>query len=55
MPQSDLVPWVTAILAAVMGNVGVFCAVYSLTSPDISAKAIFLLGGAYVLGCSHQR
>jgi hypothetical protein len=54
MLLSDLVPWIQAILAAVMGVFGVFHAVYSLMSPDVAAKAILLLGGAYVLSYSGQ-
>jgi hypothetical protein len=54
MFPSDLVPWIQAILAAVMGVFGVFHAVYSLMSPDVAAKAILLLGGAYVLSYSGQ-
>jgi hypothetical protein len=48
-------PWIQAILAAIKSVIGVFCAAYSLASPDIAAKAIFLLGSAWVVSYSGQR
>jgi hypothetical protein len=49
------VQWTTAILAALMGGFGVFCAVYSSASPEVAAKAIILLGCACALSYFGQR
>jgi CBS-domain-containing membrane protein len=46
---TTLVQRVTAILSAVMGGAGVFCATYSFTSPDVAATAITLLSCACAL------
>jgi hypothetical protein len=55
MLQSKFVPLATAILAAVMGGFGVFCAVYSSASHDVAAPAIILLSGAYALNYFCER
>jgi hypothetical protein len=49
MLQATLVQWITATLSALMGGVGVFCAVYSFASPDIAAAGIVLLSCAGAL------
>jgi CBS-domain-containing membrane protein len=54
MLPSKFVPWATAILAAVMGGFGVFCAAYSFASPDVAGPAIILLGCACVLSYPAQ-
>jgi multisubunit Na+/H+ antiporter MnhB subunit len=55
MLPAIFVQWTTAILAAVMGGFGVFCAVYSFTAPEVAAKAVMLLGCACILSYFGER
>ena len=38
-----------AIVSAMLGGFGVFCVIYSFTSPHIAAQALVLLGAALSL------
>jgi hypothetical protein len=49
MLSSIFIQRTIAILAALMGGFGVYCAVYSAASPEVAAKAIILLGCAGAL------
>lgn len=55
MLSSMFIQWTTAILAAVMGGFGVFCAVQSSASPEVAVKSIILLGCACALSYFSQR
>jgi multisubunit Na+/H+ antiporter MnhB subunit len=46
MFQSYLVQRATALLSAVLGGCGVFCVLYSFSTPDVAAEALILLGAA---------
>ena len=39
----------SAVIAAVLGGYGVFCAAYSFVSPRLAAQAFVLLGAALVI------
>jgi len=47
--------WAALLLSDVLGGYGVFCAVCSFTSPEIGAKAIMSLGGAFALSYFGER
>jgi multisubunit Na+/H+ antiporter MnhB subunit len=49
MLQAFLVQRATALLSALLGGFGVFCVLYSFTTPDIAAEALILLGAALAL------
>ena len=55
MLSSIFIQRTAAILAAVTGGVGVFCAVYSSVSPEVAAKGIVLLVFAWALAYFGQR
>jgi uncharacterized membrane protein len=44
MPTATFAQRVAAILSAVIGAFGVFCAAYSVALPDVAALAIILFG-----------
>ena len=49
MLQAFLVQRATALISALLGGFGVFCVLYSFTTPDIAAEALILLGAALAL------
>jgi multisubunit Na+/H+ antiporter MnhB subunit len=49
MFQAFLAQRATALLSALLGGFGVFCVLYSFTTPDIAAEALILLGAALAL------
>jgi multisubunit Na+/H+ antiporter MnhB subunit len=49
MLQAFLVQRATALLSALLGGFGVFCVLYSFSTPDIAAEALILLGAALAL------
>jgi multisubunit Na+/H+ antiporter MnhB subunit len=46
MLQSLLVQRAASVMSAVLGGFGVFCVVYSFSTPHIAAQALILLGAA---------
>jgi hypothetical protein len=46
MLQAFLMQRAMALVAAVLGGFGVFCVVYSFSTPHIAAQALILLGAA---------
>jgi hypothetical protein len=46
MLQAFLVRRALSLIAALLGGCGVFCVIYSFSTPDIAAQALLLLGAA---------
>jgi len=46
MLQAFLMQRAMAVLSALLGGLGVFCVIYSFSTPDIAAEALILLGAA---------
>lgn len=51
MLETLLMRHAVAVLTAVLGGFGVFCVIYSFTSPEVAVQALILLGAA--LAISH--
>jgi multisubunit Na+/H+ antiporter MnhB subunit len=49
MLGASLVQRTTALISAVLGGYGVFCVIYSFSSPEIAGQALILLGAAIIL------
>jgi CBS-domain-containing membrane protein len=49
MLQAFLMRSAGAAISAMLGGFGVFCVIYSFTSPHIAAQALVLLGAALSL------
>jgi hypothetical protein len=50
MLRATLAQCATALISAVLGGYGVFCVIYSFSSPEMAGQALILLGAAIVLG-----
>jgi hypothetical protein len=46
MFQAFLMQRATALISALLGGFGVFCVIYSFSTPHIAAEALILLGAA---------
>jgi multisubunit Na+/H+ antiporter MnhB subunit len=55
MLQAFLLKRASSLISAVLGGYGVFCVIYSFTSPEIAGQALVLLGVALVLSYFSQR
>jgi len=44
-----------SLVSAMLGGFGVFCVIYSFSTPDIAAQALILLGLALVLNYFSSR
>lgn len=49
MLQGFVMRYAIAAVSAALGGFGVFCVIYSFTSPHIAAQALVLLGAALSL------
>jgi multisubunit Na+/H+ antiporter MnhB subunit len=49
MLQAFLVQRLLSVVSALLGGFGVFCVVYSFSTPHIAAQALILLGAALAL------
>jgi multisubunit Na+/H+ antiporter MnhB subunit len=49
MFQSAFIQRTSSLLSAAIGGYGVFCVVYSFSSPEVAAQALILLGSACAL------
>jgi hypothetical protein len=49
MLQGFLMRSTVSIVSALLGGFGIFCVIYSFTSPHIAAQALVLLGAALSL------
>jgi hypothetical protein len=47
--QPALLQRTSSLLSAAVGGYGVFCVVYSFSSPEVAAQALVLLGSACAL------
>jgi multisubunit Na+/H+ antiporter MnhB subunit len=55
MLGASLVQRTTALISAVLGGYGVFCVIYSFSSPEIAVQALILLGAAITLSYLSSR
>nr|UXE44107.1 hypothetical protein Hi04_10k_c1074_00027 [uncultured bacterium] len=53
--QAFLVHRAAALISALLGGAGVFCVVYSFSTPDIAAEALILLGAALAVSYFNTR
>jgi hypothetical protein len=49
MLQASFMQRAVSLVSAVLGGFGVFCVVYSFSTPHIAAQALILLGAALTL------
>ena len=49
MLQDLLMRRASSVIGAIVGGYGVFCVIYSFSSPEMAVQALILLGAALVL------
>ena len=49
MLQASLMQRVSSLIGAILGGYGVFCVIYSFSSPELAGQALVLLGAALAL------
>jgi hypothetical protein len=55
MFQSFLIPSAVSVISAALGGFGVFCVVYSVSSPYLAVQGLILLGAALAIVCFTNR
>jgi hypothetical protein len=49
MFQASMMQRASSLIGAVLGGYGVFCTIYSFSSPELAGQALVLLGAALTL------
>jgi hypothetical protein len=55
MLQASLMQRASSLIGAVLGGYGVFCVIYSSSSPEVAGQALILLGAALALSYFSRR
>jgi len=55
MLSAFLMQRMSSLISAVLGGYGVFCVIYSFSSPEVAGRALVLLGAALALSYFSRR